>query len=123
MIFFSFSDGREGEGGEAEGDGRGGGVEGDGKVGGAGRYGKVLLASTDLRQELGPISELRRSDFSGGRRWPITFPNSVNTLIASVPVTGAAREKTLSVPEATLTDMLKLICKHSEMRLNLHNLR
>ena len=111
MIFFSFSDGREGEGGEAEGDGRGGGVEGDGKVGGAGRYGKVLLASTDLRQELGPISELRRSDFSGGRRWPITLPNTVNTVITSVPVTASARLKTLSVPEAMLTDRLKLICK------------
>ena len=95
---------------EAAADGR----EGDGKVGGAERDGKegtALLASTGLRQELGPTSELRRSDFSGGRRWPITFPSMFNMLITSGPVTASSKLKTLAVPEATFTDMLKFICK------------
>ena len=94
LAFFSVADAADGR-------------EGEGKVGGAeggGEEGTVLLASPDLRPEFGPIRELRRSDFSGGTLWPITFPNMVNTLITSSHVTSSAKSKTLAdVPEATLT--------------------
>ena len=113
-IFFSASDVSDGR--DGDGTGELGGGEGDGEGDGDG-VDMLLPASTVQRHEVDPIREFRRLDFSGGRRWPITFPSTVSKLITSSEVRPSSKSKwnTLAVLDATFTARLKSICKLEQL--------